>query len=65
VVAKPLYEQQQQFKTDQGQGFGLRIFFKIPRLRLFRFLDPTLNQEVPKLFSQQPLRGLVDKATAQ
>jgi hypothetical protein len=29
-IAK-LYEQQQQFKTDQGQGFGLRIFsVKIP-----------------------------------
>jgi hypothetical protein len=32
---------------------------------LLRFLDLTTHQEVPKLFSQQTLRGLVDKTTAQ
>ena len=32
---------------------------------LFRFLGFTLYQEVPKLYSQQELRGLVDKTTAQ
>jgi len=32
---------------------------------LSRFPDFTLHQEVPKLFSQQELRGLVDKTTAQ
>jgi hypothetical protein len=30
-----------------------------------RFLNLILHQEVPKLFSQQELRGLVDKTTAQ
>jgi hypothetical protein len=32
---------------------------------LSRFLDLTIHQEVPKLFSQQELRGLVDKTPAQ
>jgi hypothetical protein len=32
---------------------------------VFRFLDPTLHQEVPKLLSQQELRGRVDKTMAQ
>jgi hypothetical protein len=32
---------------------------------LSRFLDLTIHQEVPKLFFQQALRGLVDKTTAQ
>jgi hypothetical protein len=31
----------------------------------FRLLDLITHQEVPKLFSQQELRGLVDKTTAQ
>jgi hypothetical protein len=31
---------------------------------LLRFLDLITHQEVPKLFSQQELRGLVDKTTA-
>jgi hypothetical protein len=39
------------------RGLGLRF--------LLRFLDLTLHQEVPKLFSQQELRGVVDKTTAQ
>jgi hypothetical protein len=30
-----------------------------------RFLDLTIHQEDPKLFSQQELRGLVDKTTAE
>jgi hypothetical protein len=29
-----------------------------------RFLDHTAHQEVPELFCQQELRGLVDKTTA-
>jgi hypothetical protein len=32
---------------------------------LLRFFDPVIHPEVPKLFSQQELRGLVDKTTAQ
>jgi Mg2+/Co2+ transporter CorB len=32
---------------------------------LLRFLDLTIHQEVPKLFSQQELRGVVDKTTAE
>ena len=32
---------------------------------LLRFHDLITYQEVPKLFSQQTLRGLVDKTTAQ
>ena len=32
---------------------------------LLRFFDHIIRQEVPKLFSQQELRGLVDKTTAQ
>ena len=32
---------------------------------LLRFLDLIIHQEVPKLFCQQELRGLVDKTTAQ
>jgi hypothetical protein len=32
---------------------------------LSRFPDLTIHQEVPKLFSQQELRGRVDKTTAQ
>ena len=32
---------------------------------MLRFLDLKLHQEVPKLFSQQELRSLVDKMTAQ
>jgi len=32
---------------------------------LLRFLDFICYQEVPKLFYQQKLRGLVDKTTAQ
>ena len=32
---------------------------------LLRFLDLITHQEVPKLFFQQELRGLVDKTTAQ
>jgi hypothetical protein len=32
---------------------------------LLRFFNHVLHQEVPKLFSQQELRGLVDKTTAQ
>jgi hypothetical protein len=32
---------------------------------LSRFLDLTIHQEVPKLFSQQELRGLVDKTPGQ
>ena len=31
---------------------------------LLRFLDLVMHQEVPKLFSQQTLRGWVDKMTA-
>jgi hypothetical protein len=31
---------------------------------MLRFLDLILHQEVPKLFSQQALRGLLDKTTA-
>jgi hypothetical protein len=53
--------------TIQGQGFGLRIFsVHITHPHSFvRFLDRVIHQEVPKLFSQQELRGLVDKRTAQ
>jgi len=43
--------------------YFLPILLFIPHL--FRLLDFTLYQEVPKLFSQQELRGLVDKTTAQ
>jgi hypothetical protein len=32
---------------------------------LLTFLDLILHQEVPKSFSQQDLRGLMDKTTAQ
>ena len=32
---------------------------------LLRFLDLILHQEDPNMFSQQELRGLVDKTTAQ
>jgi hypothetical protein len=32
---------------------------------LLRFFDLIIHQEVPKLFLQQELRGLVDKTTAQ
>jgi hypothetical protein len=32
---------------------------------LLRFLDLIIHQEVPKLFSQQTLHGLVDKMMAQ
>jgi hypothetical protein len=32
---------------------------------LSRFLDLTIHQEVPKLFSQQELRGVMDKTPAQ
>jgi hypothetical protein len=32
---------------------------------LLRFLDLVIHQEVPKLFPQQELRGLVDKTTTQ
>jgi len=32
---------------------------------LLKFLDLIIHQEVPKLFSQQQPRGLVDKMTAQ
>jgi len=42
--------------------FLLRVLFIT---HLFRLLDFTLYQEVPKLFSQQQLHGLVDKTTAQ
>jgi hypothetical protein len=54
--------------TIQGQvqGFGLRIFLvKITRPHnSVRFLDLITHQEVPKLFYQQELRGLVDKTAA-
>ena len=46
----------------------LNIFLALPLDLvniLFRFLDLIIHQEVPKLFSQQDLRGLVDKTTAQ
>ena len=53
--------------TIQVQGLGLRIFsVKIPRPHnSVRFLDLMTYQEVPRLFSQQELRGLVDKTTDQ
>ena len=47
----------------------LALQFKVKDLDLeyflLRFPDSTLHQEVPKLFSQQALRGVVDKTTAQ
>ena len=54
-------------RAIQFQGFGLIIFsVKIRRPHnSVRFLDLLLHQEVPKLFSQQQLRGVVDKTTAQ
>jgi hypothetical protein len=51
----------------QVQGLGLRIFsVKItgPHNSV-KFLDFITHQEVPKLFPQQELRGLVDKTTDQ
>jgi hypothetical protein len=45
-------------RPTAGKDVDLEIF-------LLKFLDLILNQEVPKLFSQQDLRGLVDKTTVQ
>jgi hypothetical protein len=41
--------------------------FPAKKLRIFsvKVPLPIIYQEVPKLFSQQDLRGLVDKTTAQ
>jgi hypothetical protein len=41
-----------------GKGLDLEKF-------LSRFLNLTIYREVPKLFFQQELRGLVDKTAAQ
>jgi hypothetical protein len=61
-----LYEQQQQLETDQGQGFGLIFSVKIPpRILSVNIPRPQNSSEVPKLFSQQDPRGLVDKTAAQ
>jgi hypothetical protein len=40
------------------QGLGLENF-------LLKFLDLTIYQEVPKLFSRHELRGQVDKTTSK
>ena len=48
------------------KDLDLEYFLKIPQPHnSVRFLDLILHQEVPKLFSQQGLRGLVDKTLAQ
>jgi len=48
------------------KDLDLEYFLKIPQPHnSVRFLDLILHQEVPKLFSQQGLRGLVDKTTDQ
>jgi len=45
-------------RPTAGKGLDLEMF-------LLRFIDLTLYQEVPKLFSEQELRGRVDKTPAQ
>ena len=45
-------------RPTAGKDLDLKNF-------LLRFLDLIIHQEVPKLFFQQDLRGLVDKTTAQ
>jgi hypothetical protein len=56
-----LYDQQQ-FET-KVKDLDLEYFLFVTHL--LRFLDLILHQEVPKLFYQQELRGLVDKRTAK
>jgi hypothetical protein len=66
-MSKETYVQYILGLTIQGQGFGLRIFsiqITHPHNSV-RFLDLVLHQKVPKLLSQQELRGRVDKRTAQ
>ena len=55
------------WRAIQVQGRGLSIFSVqiLDLVILLRFLDLIIHQEVPKLFSQQELRGLVDKTTDQ
>jgi len=53
-----LWTERQQFETDRRQGLRLENF-------LLKFLELTIYQQVPKLFSGHELRGLVDKTTAK
>jgi hypothetical protein len=61
LVAKALAYKtyvQQEFEPAAGKGLDLKNL-------LSRFLNLTIHQEVPKLFSQEELRGRVDKTPAQ
>jgi hypothetical protein len=50
-------------RPTKVKDLDLEYFLFIPHL--LRFLDLILHQEVPKLFSQQELRGVVVKRTAK
>jgi hypothetical protein len=56
-------------KAMDSQAFKVKDldleYFVFITHHMVRFLDLIIHQEVPKLFSQQDLRGLVDKTTAQ